>query len=225
MQPNEACKKNGVRCEFFFKYPNRCALCSNQVYYSPEKIRVQKNYTGKKSNRQGPLFEAKNHEANQKLLTASNLTPNSGAGKLKGDEQITGLVRIMEELKTRIKPKISRGTEVFTIHKDWFKKLESDSLKENMEFWYVKFRFAETEPDTYVAINQEIMMDIIASLVEDRRQAKLAQLEVKIANARADKMHAENILLEAKLREMQLEEEYNEARRNNSGAGEGSKPR
>ena len=226
MQPDKACEVNGIRCEIFSKYPAKCALCPDRAYYSPEKIRVQKTYTGKKSNRQGARFEAKNHEANQKLLTSSNLTPNSGAGKIKGDEQITGLIRIMEELKTHVKPRISRGDKTFTIHKEWFEKLNMEAPAENMEFWYVKFRFLETDPDTYVAVNENILMAMVASLVEDRRKAKLAQGAVDLANATADRIRAENVLLEARIRELMLQlqqqGELNEARRGNPETGQGS---
>jgi len=205
MQPETACVKDGVRCEIFTKYPAKCALCPDQSYYSPEKIRVRKTYTGKKSNRQGAQFETKNHEANQALLTSSKLTPNSGAGRIKGDEQITGLVRIMEELKTHIKPKIARGDKTFTIHKEWFTKLDLEAPDENMEFWYLKFRFLETDPDTYIAINEDILMAMVKTLIEDRRKAKLAQQAIDLANAKADRIKAENILLEAKVRELTLQ--------------------
>ena len=211
MRPETACEKNGVRCEIFNKYPAKCAICPDQAYYSPEKIRIRKPYVGKNSNRQGARFEKRNHESNEKLLTSSSLTPNSGAGKIKGDEQITGLVRIMEELKTRVKPKLSRGDKTFTIHKEWFQKLDVEASAEGMEFWYLKFKFLETDPDTYIAINEEILMAMVKTLVEDRRKTKLAQQAIDLANARADTIRAENILLEAKLRELTLElQQYKE---------------
>jgi hypothetical protein len=207
MQPDKACEKDGIRCEIFSKYPAKCALCPDRAYYSPEKVRIKKIYTGKKSNRQGAQFEAKNHEANQKLLTTSNLTPNSGAGKIKGDEQITGLVRIMEELKTKVKPRLSRGDKTFTIHREWFQKLDKEAPLENMEFWYLKFKFLETDPDTYVAINEDVLMSMIATLVEDRSKAKTAQRAIDLANATADRIKAENVLLAARIRELELMQE------------------
>ena len=222
MQPDKACEREGIRCEIFYKYPAKCAICPDQAYYSPEKIKVRKQYQGKNSNRQGAQFEKQNHERNEKLFTSSRLTPNSGAGKIKGDEQITGLVRIMEELKTHVKPKIARGNKTFTIHKEWFQKLDIEASAEGMEFWYLKFKFLETDPETYVTINENILMAMVATLVEDRRKTKLAQKAIDLANAKADTLKAENILLEARLREMQLEGEYNEARRTNPGVGKRS---
>ena len=151
------------------------------------------------------MFETKNHEANQKLLTTSNLTPNSGAGYIKGDEQITGLVRIMEELKTHVKPKIARGDKTFTIHKEWLEKLNKEAPLENMEFWYLKFRFLETDADTYITINEPVLMAMVKTMVEDRKKAKMAQQAIDLANAKADRIKAENILLEAKIRELTLQ--------------------
>ena len=224
MRPEVPCEKDGAFCEIFSKYPAKCAICPDRAYFSPIKTRVKKTYTGKKSNRMGAKFEAKNHEANEKLLTSSNLTPNSGAGKIKGDEQITGLVRIMEELKTHIKPKTARGDKTFTIHKEWLKKLDKEAPSENMEFWYLKFKFLETDPDTYIAINEEILMSMVKTLVEDRRKANLAQKAIDLANAKADTLRAENILLEARLRELKLQGEYDEARGNDPGISKGSRP-
>ena len=74
MQPDKACEKGGIRCEIFYKYPAKCAICPDRAYYSPEKVRTKKSYQGKKSNRQGARFETENHERNEKLLTASRLT-------------------------------------------------------------------------------------------------------------------------------------------------------
>ena len=220
MRPDTPCEKDGAFCEIFHKYPAKCALCPDRAYFSPAKTRIKKTYAGKKSSRMGARFEEENHAKNETAL--SRQTPNSGAGRIKGDEQITGLVRIMEELKTHVKPRLSRGDKTFTVHKEWFQKLDAEAPVENMEFWYLKFKFLETDPETYIAINEEILMAMVATLVEDRRKAKLAQQAIDLANARADTLRAENILLEAKLREMQLQGEYDEARRNDPGVGKGS---
>ena len=125
----------------------------------------------------------------------------------------------MEELKTHVKPRLSRGDKTFTIHKEWFQKLDTEASAEGMDFWYLKFKFLETDPETYIAINENVLMAMVATIVEDRRKAKLAQKAIDLANAKADTLKAENILLEARLRELQLEGEFNEARRSNSSAG------
>ena len=206
MKIDTPCIKNGIKCATPELNPGRCELCINQSYYIPYKFKKPLiPRSNKKSKRMGAIFEEKNHESNEKILTSSNLTPNSGAGRIKGDEQITGLVRIMEELKTQIVPKQSRGNKTFTIHKEWFEKLDKEAPLENMEFWYLKFRFLETDPDTYVVINEDMLMSIIKTLSEDRREAKLAKFSIDAANTKADRIHAENILLEAKIRELEAE--------------------
>ena len=197
---HEACVINGIPCETFTKYPQKCTLCFRNAYYVPVKQKPRKKYVGKNSNRMGAKFEKENHEANQKLLASSNQTPNSGAGKIKGDEQISGIIHVMEELKTKVKPKIARGSQTFTIHKDWLDKLTKEAQAENKEIWYLKFRFNETEEDTYVVVDQNIIMSMIKTMTEDRKKARLAQGEVDLAKAKAELLDAENTKLRAEIR-------------------------
>ena len=49
MRPSEACEEGGIRCEIFYKYPTKCAICPDRAYYSPEKVRTKKRYAGKNS--------------------------------------------------------------------------------------------------------------------------------------------------------------------------------
>ena len=195
----EQCNVNGIPCETFVKHPQKCTLCFQQAYYVPVKQKTKKTYTGKNSNRIGARFEKENHAANQKLLASSNLTPNSGAGKIKGDEQISGIIHVMEELKTKVKPKLARGSETFTIHKEWLEKLDREARVENKEFWYLKFRFNEAESDTYIVLNQDIIMSMIKTMAEDRKKARLAQDQIDLANAKANLIDAENTKLRAEL--------------------------
>jgi hypothetical protein len=207
MKNEERCIKNNIMCATPDINPQRCQLCINQAYYIPYKFKkpLMPRNNNKKSRRLGSTFEAKNHENNTKILTSSNMTPNSGAGRIKGDEQITGLLRTMEELKTQVVPRESRGSKTFTIRKEWFEKLDREAPLENMEFWYLKFRFLEDDKDTYFAMNEEILMAMVKTLIEDRKTAKTAQNMVDLANAKADRIHAENILLEARIKELELE--------------------
>lgn len=203
--PDVPCLINGIPCATFSKYPQKCALCFEQAYYVPTKQRQKKLYTGKNSNRMGARFEKENHEANQKLLTTSNQTPNSGAGKIKGDEQISGLIHVMEELKTRIKPKIAKGSETFTIRKEWLDKLNQEAAAENKEFWYLKFRFNETESDTYIVVGQDMIMSMVKTMAEDRKKVNLAQHQIDLAKARAELLNAENAKLHAEIRVKEAE--------------------
>lgn len=204
---NDCCIINGVPCATYTKFPGKCALCFNQSYYVPVKQKVRKTYTGKNSNRMGAKFERENHEHNKKLLAVSNPTPNSGAGKVKGDEQISGIIHVMEELKTQVKMKVSRGSEVFTVHKEWLEKLHREASAENKEFWYLKFRFYEPESDTYVIVDQDMIMSMIKTMAEDRRKAALSQHQIDLANKKAEYLNAENTKLLAQIRLLEAEKQ------------------
>ena len=203
--PEEPCILDNRSCETYGKYPSKCALCMNMAYYVPAKQPVRKRYTGKNSNRMGARFEKDNHEANRKLLAVSNPTPNSGAGRVKGDEQISGLIHVMEELKTKVKPKLARGSETFTIRKEWLDKLNREARAENKEFWYLKFRFNESEDDTYIVVGQEMLMDMVRTMADDRRRAVLSQHRIDLANARAELASAEAAKIQAELRVREAE--------------------
>ena len=223
--PDEPCIINGNICATYKKNPSKCALCINMAYYAANHVTPKKRYTGKNSKRMGATFERQNHEANQKLLASSNLTPNSGAGKIKGDEQITGIIQVMEELKTQVNLKTSRGSEIFTIRKDWLEKLHREASQENKEFWYLKFRFFEPEADTYVVADQDIIMSMIKTMTHDRREVQLAQHRIELAEARAEAEAAENVKLRAQLRlkEAEIKVLYDEMGQKNSSDCQESK--
>ena len=78
---------------------NKCLMCVNGSKYEQIKKKtygIKKNYN-KQSNRMGSKAEKINHESNAATISSS-MTPNSGAGKVKGDEQIVGLVNIMHRI-------------------------------------------------------------------------------------------------------------------------------
>lgn len=177
------------------------------MYFEPEKERKQTFLRkGKKSSRMGAKFEDDNHAENQKLMKAvSSQTPNSGAGNIKGDEQISGIISIMEELKTAVIPKLSRGSLSFSIKKTWLKKLKEEAVAENKELWYLKFKFLETEDESFVIIGQEELMSMVATLVHDRRKANLADARISYYKAKSEELEAEASLLEARQRTLEKE--------------------
>lgn len=179
----------------------KCTLCfTPNQHYDPivqkRKPVIQKR-AQKADGRMGSSFEYKNHVKNDELLTSSKMTPNSGAGKIKGDERIRGLVNIMEELKTKV-TRSAPGKESFTIKREWLDKLNREAIAANEEFWYLKFQFHEYDDDTYIIVEEEVVMSMVATLVADRRDAKLAQSKIDVA----DKMR---LLSEAKIIEMQAQ--------------------
>ena len=80
----------------------QCYLCFNSSKYIPEKKKAQglKKNLNKKSNRMGSTLETKTQQRLQSTVAAdktmADMTPNSGAGNVKGDAQIRGLVKCMK---------------------------------------------------------------------------------------------------------------------------------
>jgi hypothetical protein len=193
------CRYEGIKCNNCYT-PDSC--------YSPKKqeVPVKRDKLGK---RMGAKFELQNHKSNQAILNTgfSMMTPNSGATNLyKGDEQIKGLVRVMEELKTGI-IKQAPGKETFTIKKQWLRKLKLEATAENQELYYLKFRFNEEDEITYCIIDAEQIMSCVYTLKKDRETAKNADLKIQIAEKQRDVLAAENLLLKEKIKLLELEKE------------------
>lgn len=178
----------------------KCYLCTSEGYYYRSLKLSKKQAKGKapkKSSRKGSLFEEKNHERNEALLTGSRATPNSGAGSIKGDEQIFGLVTAMEELKQQTKV-TAKGKKSFSINKDWLDKLEKEA--KNHEFWYLKFTYDKYgNKDIYVVTSQEMIMSMILTMAEDRKALKIAKAKQNISEKRARLFETEIIKLKAEI--------------------------
>lgn len=210
------CVLGGKKCSNWRKW---CEYCYNLSYFSSA-IEKQKSTlrSEKKSNRMGSRFEEENHKKNNKILTAaSSLTPNSGAGTVKGDEQITGLVNIMEELKTNVVPKITRGSLTYTIHKEHLEKLSREAQMENKEFWYLKFRFLESQGDTYVVIEEPVLSSMIATIVHDRSYAKRSRDEVDMYRTRNRALETQLVADRAEITALKAEIKF---LKNNKDEGE-----
>lgn len=195
----------------------KCHLCTAPDYHYESKYKKKQSMAkAKVTKRQGSLFEARNHVNNHDLLTdvSSRMTPNSGAGKVKGDEEIRGIINIMEELKTHQKKNEGRqpGKESFTIQKNWLIKLNKEAKEANKEFWYLKFAFKDEDHDHYVVVESDTIMSMVKTMVEDRRVAKGAEYKISIAEKKAMlkeaesvKLFAENELLKARIKELEFQ--------------------
>lgn len=175
----------------------KCDLCidgSQFKEYVAKQIKgLNKRNYNKKSARMGSTFEMNNHKNNKAAIESvvnTSMTPNSGAGNVKGDEQITGLIRIMEELKTQ-EVERARGHSQFTIKREWLDKLDREAPSENMEFWYLKFAFKDTDDKSYVVIDTQQIMDMVTTLVHDRKLANEADNKVEVANKRLEYVNAQ----------------------------------
>lgn len=184
---------------------DKCLMCVNYSKYTPEKKKqygIKKNLN-KTSNRMGSKAEMINHESNKATID-SNMTPNSGAGKVKGDEQIRGLVNIMQEVKTQEVVR-AKGHTQFTIKREWLDKLEQEAPAENMDFWYLVFSFKNTDTQQYVVIDKAQMNDMIATIVDDRKTAKTANARIAVAEKNRIATETENLALRAKIDALQAE--------------------
>lgn len=186
---------------------NKCTECIKHDNELAKTKRKQVKFKARPDKRMGSTFEMKNHNANEALIhdVVNRMTPNSGAGKIKGDQEIKGIISVSEELKTKVADK-ARGKKTFTIHKEWLDKLKRES--QDKEFYYLKFCFHETDDDIFVVVDQEIIMSMIKTMIEDRRKAQGADHLIKLATLEKDKAIAENNLLRAEI--ALLKEKLNE---------------
>ena len=204
---NTDCKNEGIKCD----------LCSSRDFHYIQNKKKQfkglKRRQDKADSRMGSEFEYQNQCKNDQLLTGvtARMTPNSGAGHIKGDTEIVGLVNIMEELKTRVIEQ-APGKKTFTIQKEWLDKLHREANAANKEMWYLKFCFHENDKDTYIIVEQDMIMSMVNTLVEDRKKANLADKKIEVAErlaraqkAKANALLAENELLKAKLELAEME--------------------
>ena len=199
---------NETSCALYGK-AGKCDLCDGSMFFEPIKKKAPVRLrTQKKSKRMGAKFEEENHEQNMAIVGRDScfLTPNSGAGNLyKGDEWINGFCSVMQELKTNVKPKVSRGSKTYTVKRQELEKVKREGDEANIEFYYLKFRFLESDAETYSIISDEIMNSIIATLNEDRKKVALTDSTVNYFKAKYLRIEAEKSLLEAKIRELEAE--------------------
>lgn len=203
-----SCEYGYTDCENLNK---KCLTCFiNGQNYKPivkKSINKLSKKRQKQDKRTGSKFEFLNHKNNVSILkddVVSSMTLNSGATVLqKGDEQISGIINIMEELKTQM-PDRAKGTKTFTIKRQWLDKLNIEAKHENKEFWYLKFSFSEDEVvhnsgNVFIITEQDIIMSMIKTMVEDRRLSKNANLQIELANKKSAFYEAENIKLKAEI--------------------------
>lgn len=219
-----SCKWN-LNCKFI--NTKKCDTCFTTGLLfqeiSEKKPSALKRKTQRADKRLGSGFEFANHQRNVSALrqTESNMTINSGATKRqKGDENIIGYVKIMEELKTKTGEK-SKGSKSFTIKKEWLDKLDKEARERGFEFWYLVFAFTEEEGlnnDSYVAIDKGVILDMIQTIISDRKRADLAAQAAKVSELETQAKAAEISALYSKVR--YLEEKVKLLEANVDGASQ-----
>ena len=196
--------------------PGKCDLCDGNMFFEYKKSKASaKLRTQKKSKRMGARFEEENHSQNIALVGSDScfLTPNSGAGTIyKGDEWINGFCTVMQELKTNVKPKVSRGSKTYTVKRQELEKVKREGQDADVEFMYLKFRFNEADSDTYTIISDDVMDSVIASLVEDRKKVQAVdslktyyETKDNYQKSRIVELEARIISLEDKIRLIEAE--------------------
>ena len=201
------CPENKEEICALFGKAGKCELCDGSMYFEPKKIKSRPQMrTQKKSNRMGARFEEENHKKNVAMLNKSScfMTPNSGAGdKYKGDEWINGFCTVMQELKTNVKPKISRGSKTYTCKRDELEKVKREGKEANVEFAYLKFRFLESDSDTYSVISDEVMDSVITTLIADREKVNRINEYINYYEKREKYLKNKILMLESRNQELE----------------------
>ena len=129
---------------------------------------------------------------------------------IKGDIELDGLATVMGELKTKVVPRISRGSLSFVILREWLDKVKNESKDANKEFWFLAFRFLENNEDTYIVFDEKELEKWIYTLVRDRKIALVADSEVEAYKDRYRALEASIVALEAKNKALQSKIDYYE---------------
>ena len=201
------CPENKEEICALFGKAGKCELCDGFMYFEPKKIKPRPQMrTQKKSNRMGARFEEENHQKNVAMFnkTSCFMTPNSGAGdKYKGDEWINGFCTVMQELKTNVKPKISRGSKTYTCKRDELEKVKREGKEANVEFAYLKFRFLESDSETYSIISDDIMDSVITTLISDREKVNKINEYINYYEKREKYLKNKILMLESRNQELE----------------------
>lgn len=223
MKTGSACRWEAVDCKF--DGTDKCATCFTfQQFFKQreiKKLKRLKQHSQRADKRQGSAFEAANHKRNTIGIkqTESNMTVNSGATRRqKGDENISGYIRVAEELKTQMPNRI-KGTKSFTIQRSWLDKLHQESLQHNQEFWYLVFAFSEDEGvnpagDTFVISEKEMIFNMVQSMISDRRKADIAAQQLDVAIKETSMVKADNAALLAKIALLEAKLKLQQSRNN-----------
>lgn len=197
------CEYGHINCEN--EGTDKCLMCVDSFHFLEKKVKNRypsKRIKTKETKRMGASSEVKSfNQMEEALNTNVTGTPNSGAGRIKGDEQIRGLINVMTELKTTTKKNEGRqpGKESFTLKREWLEKLEREAKAENMEFSYLKFSFKESDDKFYAVTDVDVIVDMIVTMKDDRVERNKAQNRIDVAEKRAALKDAENIKLLAEI--------------------------
>lgn len=101
----------------------------------------------------------------------------------KKDEEIRGIINIMEELKQQNKV-LARGDKSFSIKRSWLEKLEKEGAEANKEFWYLKFSYGDEDPKIFVVLDADMLDSMVYTMISDRRAVKDIEKRIKVIEKR-----------------------------------------
>ena len=185
----------------------KCMLCITDSLYYNQAIRKQvglrKSMKVKDTGRQGAISEVKAYQQFSSKIDTPSVqgTPNSGAGSIKGDMQVRGIVNAMIELKTTVAKNAKRapGKESFTIKREWLDKLQREAKAAGDEIYSLCFSFKEFDDQFYAVMEMEHLIDVIQTMKHDRLVAKNVNNQIDVYKKKATLLEAENTKLNAEI--------------------------
>lgn len=163
----------------------RCMDCDGEsLYLSEKKEPPKKTGLGRKGVKTEKKAVKKTNDHVKKSIEraykkrATNLTPNSGAGSVKGDALSYDLMQEMKERNHELKG----GNKSISIQKEWLEKLEREAYQAGKPYYILPFTFGEDEKKIYTILDYDVVMGIYADIVYlketiDILEKKIAELE------------------------------------------------
>lgn len=159
----------GRTCEHYKKClsNSRCMDCDGESLYKPSEKVYDKDKP--KVKRKGQKTEKKvvkrTNDAIKKSIQRAikkrsvRLTPNSGAGSIKGDAIADDIMQEMKERNHALKG----GNKSFSIQKEWLEKLERESY--GKPYYVLPFTFGENENKIYAIVDYDVFLSLYTDIV------------------------------------------------------------
>ena len=158
-----------------------CMDCDGESKYKPER----KEFTKPEKKRGGQKTEKKVIKRTNDAIkdgvkraferNKMRLTPNSGAGSIKGDS-ISG--DLMQEMKER-NHELKGGNKSLSVQKSWLEKLRKEAYSAGKDYYILPFTFGEDEEDVYCIVDYDIAMRMYNDIVFLKTDVKRLEEEIK----------------------------------------------
>ena len=160
----------------------RCMDCDGESLFLSEKKEFKKSSglgrkgekTEKKAVKKTNNYVKKSIERAYKQK-ATSLTPNSGAGKIKGDALSYDLMQEMKERNHELKG----GNKSISIQKEWLEKLEREAYQAGKPYYLLPFTFGEEEKKIYAILDYDVIMGIYADLVYLKETQEILERKIE----------------------------------------------